>query len=224
MVAMRNVGLRYGTGPEVLRDLDLELAEGSFHFLTGRSGAGKSSLLSLLHLSRRPSRGLMRVFGHDMQDMPARDVPVLRRRIGVVFQDFRLLDHLSAQENVALPLKVANTMDAERIDEIVRELIDWVGLGQQAQARPPTLSGGEKQRVAIARAVISSPRLLLADEPTGNVDQEMGERLMRLFVKLNSLGTTIVIATHDLSLPGQYGYPLLHLEDGRLTHESGGTA
>lgn len=224
LVAMRNVGLRYGTGPEVLRDLDLELAEGSFHFLTGRSGAGKSSLLSLLHLSRRPSRGLMRVFGHDMQDMPARDVPVLRRRIGVVFQDFRLLDHLSAQENVALPLKVANTMDAERIDEIVRELIDWVGLGQQAQARPPTLSGGEKQRVAIARAVISSPRLLLADEPTGNVDQEMGERLMRLFVKLNSLGTTIVIATHDLSLPGQYGYPLLHLEDGRLSHESGGAA
>lgn len=222
LITMRNVGLRYGTGPEVLRDLDLELAEGSFHFLTGRSGAGKSSLLSLLHLSRRPSRGLMRIFGHDMQDTPAREVPLLRRRIGVVFQDFRLLDHLSAQENVALPLKVANSMDAERIDEIVKELIDWVGLSQQAQARPPTLSGGEKQRVAIARAVISSPRLLLADEPTGNVDHEMGERLMRLFVKLNSLGTTIVIATHDLSLPGQYGYPLLHLEDGRLHDESGG--
>lgn len=224
LVTMRNVGLRYGTGPEVLRDLDLELAEGSFHFLTGRSGAGKSSLLSLLHLSRRPSRGLMRVFGHDMQDMPAREVPLLRRRIGVVFQDFRLLDHLSAQENVALPLKVAASMDPERIDEIVRELVDWVGLSQQAQARPPTLSGGEKQRVAIARAVISSPRLLLADEPTGNVDQEMGERLMRLFVKLNALGTTIVIATHDLSLPGQYGYPLLHLEDGKLSHQPAGAA
>ena len=200
------------------------MPQGSFHFLTGRSGAGKSSLLSLLHLSRRPSRGLMRVFGHDMQDMPAREVPLLRRRIGVVFQDFRLLDHLSAQENVALPLKVAASMDPERIDEIVRELVDWVGLSQQAQARPPTLSGGEKQRVAIARAVISSPRLLLADEPTGNVDQEMGERLMRLFVKLNTLGTTIVIATHDLSLPGQYGYPLLHLEDGKLSHQPAGAA
>ena len=159
-----------------------------------------------------------------MQDMPAREVPLLRRRIGVVFQDFRLLDHLSAQENVALPLKVAASMDPERIDEIVRELVDWVGLSQQAQARPPTLSGGEKQRVAIARAVISSPRLLLADEPTGNVDQEMGERLMRLFVKLNTLGTTIVIATHDLSLPGQYGYPLLHLEDGKLSHQPAGAA
>lgn len=219
LITMRNVGLRYGTGPEVLRDLDLELAEGSFHFLTGRSGAGKSSLLSLLHLSRRPSRGLMQVFGHDTNDLPLRELPMLRRRIGVVFQDFRLLDHLTAQENIALPLKVANAMEGARIDEIVGELIDWVGLTKQAQARPPTLSGGEKQRVAIARAVISSPRLLLADEPTGNVDDEMGERLMRLFVKLNSLGTTIMIATHDRSLPVRYGYPLLHLEDGRLSRE-----
>lgn len=216
VVSLRNVGLRYGTGPEVLRDLDLDLAPGSFHFLTGRSGAGKSSLLALLHLSLRPSRGLMRIFGHDLADLPRRRVPALRRRVGVVFQDFRLLDHLTAVENVALPLKVAHPRSAAEIDRNVGELMDWVGLGAQKHARPPTLSGGEKQRVAIARAVVGQPRLLLADEPTGNVDAEMGERLMGLFVKLNELGTTVVIATHDPRLPDRFPYPCLHLESGRL--------
>lgn len=216
LVALRNVGLRYGSGPEVLRGLDLELAPGSFHFLTGRSGAGKSSLLSLLHLSQRPSRGLMSMFGRDINEVPRRDLPALRRRVGVVFQDFRLLDHLTAAENVALPLKLAGRLAAADIENYVAEMMAWVGLSQQAGARPPTLSGGEKQRVAIARAVIGGPRLLLADEPTGNVDQEMGERLMTLFVRLNQLGTTVMVATHDPALPQRFGYPVLHLADGRL--------
>ncbi|MEC9346944.1 MAG: ATP-binding cassette domain-containing protein [Pseudomonadota bacterium] len=216
VVSLRNVGLRYGTGPEVLRDLDLDLAPGSFHYLTGRSGAGKSSLLALLHLSLRPSRGLMRIFGQDLGDIPRRRLPAMRRRIGVVFQDFRLLDHLTAIENVALPLKVAHPKSAAEIDRDVGELLDWVELGAQKNARPATLSGGEKQRVAIARAVVGRPRLLLADEPTGNVDADMGERLMGLFVKLNRLGTTVVIATHDRRLPDRFPFPRLHLEAGRL--------
>ncbi|WP_417516382.1 cell division ATP-binding protein FtsE [Minwuia sp.] len=217
LVSLRNVGLRYGNGPEVLRDLDLDLPAGSFHFLTGRSGAGKSSLLSLLQLSRRPSRGLMSMFDRDINEVPRRELPALRRRVGVVFQDFRLLDHLSAAENVAMPLRLAGTLPDDEISRFVREMLSWVGLTAQADARPPTLSGGEKQRVAIARAVIGGPRLLLADEPTGNVDREMGERLISLFVKLNELGTTVVIATHDSSLTGRLNHPVLHLQDGQLT-------
>lgn len=216
LVSLRNVGLRYGAGTEVLSDLDLKLPKGSFHFLTGRSGAGKSSLLSLLQLSRRPSRGLMTMFGTDINEAPRRELPALRRRIGAVFQDFRLLDHLTAAENVALPLRLAGTAQDAEIVTVVKEMLTWVGLAGQADALPPTLSGGEKQRVAIARAVIAGPRLLLADEPTGNVDQEMAERLMALFVKLNEVGTTIVVATHDQVLTERYGYPVLHLDNGSL--------
>jgi cell division transport system ATP-binding protein len=216
LVRMRNVGLRYGAGTEVLSDLDLHLPHGSFHFLTGRSGAGKSSLLSLLQLSQRPSRGLMSMFGTDINEAPHQALPKLRRKIGAVYQDFRLLDHLSASENVALPLRLAGKSNEEEITKVVREMLNWVGLGAQADALPPTLSGGEKQRVAIARAVIAGPKLLLADEPTGNVDQEMAERLMSLFVRLNQVGTTIVMATHDQDLPNKYGYPIMHLEDGNL--------
>lgn len=220
LVSLRNIGLRYGAGREVLCDLDLELQPGSFHFLTGPSGAGKSSLLSLLQLSRRPSRGLMSMFGQDINEAPRRSLPALRRRIGVVFQDFRLLDHLSAAENVALPLKLAGKASEVEIEQVVREMLGWVGLGGQIDALPPTLSGGEKQRVAIARAVIGGPRLLLADEPTGNVDRSMAERLMSLFVRLNQLGTTVVIATHDAGLAAKYGHPVLKLEDGRITSDA----
>jgi cell division transport system ATP-binding protein len=216
LVRMRNVGLRYGAGAEVLSDLDLHLTSGSFHFLTGRSGAGKSSLLSLLQLSRRPSRGLMSMFGTDINEARRTELPALRRRIGAVYQDFRLLDHLTAAENVALPLRLSGKARDEDINGVVREMLSWVGLGPQTEALPPTLSGGEKQRVAIARAVIAGPKLLLADEPTGNVDRDMAERLMALFVKLNEVGTTIVVATHDRSLTDRYGFPVLHLENGRI--------
>ena len=218
MVRFENVGMRYGAGPEILRDITFHLELGSFHFLTGSSGAGKSSLLKLMYLADRPSRGLISLFDRDIATTPRRDMPGLRRRIGVVFQDFRLIDHLSAFDNAALPLRVAG-IDEAQIKEHVTELLSWVGLGDHLNARPPTLSGGQQQRVAIARAVIRRPSLLLADEPTGNVDEELAVRLMRLFEELNKLGTTLVIATHNQSLVERFDHPHLHLSNGELRTE-----
>ena len=216
VVHFEAVGMRYGRAPEVLRDIHLTLAPGSFNFLTGASGAGKSSLLKLIYLAQRPSRGLIRLFGHDVATTARKDLPYLRRRIGVVFQEFRLLDHLSAFDNVALPLRIAGRRPADyRAD--MAELLAWVGLGSRMEAMPPTLSGGEKQRLAIARAVVGRPEILLADEPTGNVDPEMASRLLRLFVELNKLGTTILIASHDEALVASSGQPVLHLAEGRLS-------
>jgi cell division transport system ATP-binding protein len=216
VVRFENVGLRYGIGPEVLRDVTFELEKGSFHFLTGPSGAGKTSLLRMLFLALKPSRGEARILGQDIATLRRRKLPALRQRIGVVFQDFRLLDHLTTFENVALPLKVQNKRPAKYADDVM-ELLDWVGLGNKADAFPPVLSGGEKQRAAIARAVISSPELLLADEPTGNVDAAIALRLLKLFVELNRVGTTVVLATHDISLMNGFKAPGLVLDDGHLT-------
>ncbi len=215
-VRFENVGLRYGAGPEVLRDITFALEPGSFHFLAGVSGAGKSSLLKLMYLGHRPTRGLISLFGRDIATMPHEEMPVLRRRIGVVFQDFRLVDHLSTLDNVALPLRVAGTPEEEVRDNVV-EMVRWVGLADQLRARPHTLSGGQKQRAAIARAVINRPSLLLADEPTGNVDDKIAMRLLYLFEELNKLGTTIVIATHNEALIDRFNHPQLRLEGGVLT-------
>jgi cell division transport system ATP-binding protein len=215
MVRFENVGMRYGSGPEVLRDLSLYLPPGSFHFLTGASGAGKSTLLRLMYLGERPTRGLISLFGKDMTRVKRRALAPVRRQIGVVFQDFRLLDHLSAFDNVALPLRVAGVAE-QRIRANVTELLGWVGLADKLSARPPTLSGGQQQRIAIARAVIARPQLLLADEPTGNVDDAMALRLLRLFEEMNRLGTTIVLATHNEALTERLGHPKLHLVDGEL--------
>ena len=215
VVLLENVGVRYGMGPEVLQDISFSLASGSFHFLAGPSGAGKSSLLRLMYLALKPSRGLVTLFGRDVATTARQDLPELRRRIGVVFQDFRLLRHLSAFDNVALPLRVAGTREDE-IERHVVELLTWVGLKDHLRARPPTLSGGQQQRVAIARAVIARPRLLLADEPTGNVDDRMAMSLIHLFEELNRLGTTVVIATHNENLVRRMKHPCLHLEEGRL--------
>ncbi|MCG8561195.1 MAG: cell division ATP-binding protein FtsE [Hyphomicrobiales bacterium] len=215
MIRFENVGLRYGMGPEVLRDISFHLLPGSFHFLTGRSGAGKTTLLRLLFMSLRPTRGLMYLFGQNAADLPADERAELRRRVGIVFQDFRLLDHLTTWENVALPLRVLGKFETDyRAD--VTELLRWVGLGDRMYAYPPVLSGGEKQRAAIARAVIGKPELLLADEPTGNVDAQMAQRLVRLFVELNRLGTSVIIATHDHQLIEQFNAPQLVLHEGRL--------
>lgn len=216
VVRFENVGLRYGAGPEVLHDITFVLEPGSFHFLAGVSGAGKSSLLKLMYLGHRPTRGLISLFGRDIATMPHKEMPVLRRRIGVVFQDFRLVDHLSTLDNVALPLRVAGTPEEEVRDNVV-EMVRWVGLADQLRARPHTLSGGQKQRAAIARAVINRPSLLLADEPTGNVDDKIAMRLLYLFEELNKLGTTIVIATHNEALIDRFNYPQLRLEGGVLT-------
>ncbi|MZR29958.1 cell division ATP-binding protein FtsE [Sneathiella litorea] len=216
MVRFENVGMRYGLGPEVLRDISFNLLPGSFHFLTGPTGAGKSSLLKLLALSHRPSRGLITLFNKEVSSLARDDLPAMRRKIGVVYQDFRLLDHLSALDNVALPLKLAGAKN-DQIYQHVAELLEWVGLGRQVDAKPPTLSGGEKQRVAIARAVINRPQLLIADEPTGSMDAEMGLRLMYLLQELNKIGTTVVVATHDLELISRFGNPVMYLKDGLLT-------
>lgn len=207
--------MRYGAGPEILRDVTFRLDAGSFTFLTGASGAGKSTLLRLMYLAEPPTRGLINLFGHDLATTKRAAFPALRRRMGVVFQDFRLLGHLSAFDNVALPLRVAGrTSDNYAHD--VEELLSWVGLGEKLHVRPPTLSGGEQQRVAIARAVIARPDLLLADEPTGNVDPDIAQRLVRLFAELNRLGTTVLIATHDRSLIERTQARELRLVDGRL--------
>ncbi|MBP5856475.1 cell division ATP-binding protein FtsE [Marivibrio halodurans] len=215
MIRFENVGMRYGAGPEVLHDVSFELAPGAFRFLTGASGAGKSSLLRLMYLFHRPSRGLINVFDQDISMLRRDDLPALRRRIGVVFQEFRLLDHLSAFENVALPLRVGGHGEG-LIRKNVGELLEWVGLKDHMNARPATLSGGQKQRVAIARAVISRPALLLADEPTGNVDDRIAMRLLYLLEALNRQGTTVVVATHNQALIERFDYPSMHLEDGIL--------
>ncbi len=215
MIRFDNVGMRYGSGEEVLRDITFELIRGSFHFLTGRSGAGKSSLLKLMYLTERPSRGQVSMMGMDVVTAKRKALPRLRRNIGVVFQEYRLLEHLSAYDNVALPLRISGATRAE-VRDYVEELLVWVGLKDRMRERPTVLSGGEKQRVAIARAVINRPSVLLADEPTGNVDDEMADRLMRLFVELNRLGTTTVIATHDMRLVESLEMPRLHLEAGQL--------
>lgn len=215
-VRLSGVGFGYAATHRALRDVNLILPAGSFHFLTGPSGAGKSTLLKLLTLQQRPDAGTLHLFGEDATRAPRRDLPGFRRRIGVVFQDFRLLDHLSAFENVALPLRLAG---ARRIDYAadVEEMLDWVGLGDRMNDLPPSLSGGEKQRLAIARAVVAGPDLILADEPTGSVDAKMGERLLKLFQSLNRLGATVLIASHDEALAERSGATVLRLVGGRLS-------
>ena len=215
MIRFENVGLRYGFGAEVLRDLSFHINTRSFQFLTGPSGAGKTSLLRLMFLSLKPTRGLISMFDRDTATLTKDDRATLRRHIGIVFQDFRLLDHLTTYENVALPFRVLGKDEATYRNEVI-ELLNWVGLGERVDALPPVLSGGEKQRAAIARAVIARPQLLLADEPTGNVDPNLGQRLLRLFIELNRLGTSVVIATHDIALMDEYDARRLVLHEGRL--------
>jgi len=215
-VRLSGVRFGYAGGPDVLRDVNLILRAGSFHFLTGPSGAGKSTLLKLLTLTRRPTTGRLELFGEDAGAAPRSALPGFRRRMGMVFQDYRLLDHLSAFDNVALPLRLAGAK-RESYAADVAEMLDWVGLGERMDDRPPTLSGGEKQRLAIARAVVTRPDLILADEPTGSVDAVMGERLLKLFQSMNRLGTTVLIASHDESLAAASGAAVLRLEGGRLT-------
>jgi cell division transport system ATP-binding protein len=217
VIRLTNVGLRYDRGPEVLSDVNFHLKPGSFHFLTGPSGAGKTSLLRLLFMSIHPTRGQLHMFSQDVSRVSAAKRAQLRRRVGIVFQDFRLLDHLTTWQNVALPLRVvdkrANVNDDK---EDVTDLLQWVGLGDRMHAYPSVLSGGEKQRAAIARALIRKPEILLADEPTGNVDPQMARRLLRLFIELNRLGTSVLIATHDHQLMRQFKAPRLELHDGHV--------
>lgn len=215
MIKFEHVGLRYGIGPEVLSDINFTLEPGSFHFLSGPSGAGKTSLMRLMYLGRKPTRGLVSMFGQNINGLERRQLCALRQRIGVVFQDFRLLPHLSTFDNVALPLRIMGRPEKE-VRNNVNELLEWVGLGEHKTMLPETMSGGQQQRVAIARAVIGRPKLLLADEPTGNLDDTIGFRLMNLFEQLNRMGTTIVIATHSQHIMEKYGHPRMELDSGHL--------
>ena len=221
-VKFDNVGLRYGTDPEVLSNLSFTLYPGSFYFLTGASGAGKTSLLKMLYLAQRPSRGAIRMFGQDLVTMPQSRLPELRRRLGVVFQNFRLVPYLTAFDNVALPLRLAGA-EEKKVQRAVGDMLDWVGLAHRAHAVPPSLSGGEQQRVAIARAVIARPKMLIADEPTGNVDPDMALKLLRLFEALNNrVGTTVVVATHDVHLLKKVPDSLImRLHKGQLSDPTG---
>lgn len=215
MIRFENVGLRYGMGQEVLRDVSFHIPANSFQFLSGPSGAGKTSLLQLMFLSLKPNRGLIKVFGKDTARLDHDELSHLRRQIGFVFQEFRLLNHLTTFENVALPLRVQGKSEHDyRTD--VAELLQWVGLGHRMHVYPPVMSGGEKQRAAIARALISQPKLLLADEPTGNVDPILARRLLRLFIELHRSGTSIIIATHDTGLMDQIDARRIVLNDGAL--------
>ncbi|MCX7307610.1 MAG: cell division ATP-binding protein FtsE [Afipia sp.] len=215
MVRFENVGLRYGLGPEILRDLTFQIPPHSFQFLTGPSGAGKTSLLRMLFLSLRPTRGLVNLFGNDVSLLDKDSRADLRSRIGIVLQDFRLLDHMTTYENVALPFRVMGRDESSYRREVI-DLLKWVGLGHRMDALPPILSGGEKQRAAIARAVIARPQLLLADEPTGNVDPSLARRLLSLFIQLNTTGTAVIIATHDIALMDQYEARRMVLHESRL--------
>jgi cell division transport system ATP-binding protein len=214
-IRLEAVSLRYDTPEPVLRDISFSVPPGGFRWLLGPSGAGKSSLLRLLYLASRPSAGRLLVLGRDVGQATRRDLPPLRRQIGVVFQDFRLMPHLSAYDNVALPLRLAGRPEGQ-IRADVDEIIRWVGLAKRAAARPAELSGGEQQRVAIARAVIGRPDLLLADEPTGNLDDRQADRLMQLIGELNRLGTTVMVATHNDGLVQRYPGRSIRLSEGRL--------
>src|SRR5918994_2020900 len=215
MLRLEHVALRYGEGPEVLRNVNLSLQRGEFVFVTGPSGAGKTSLLRMLALLHMPSAGRLTMFGEDVAQLRRDRQAAVRRRIGMVFQDVRLLDHLSVFDNVALPLRINGGQD-EQIGSFVSEMLTWLGLGDVIRARPATLSMGQRQLVSVARAVITRPNLLLADEPTSNMDGKLARRLMHLFTQLRKLGTTVLLSTHSEDLIERYPRPILHLADRRL--------
>jgi cell division transport system ATP-binding protein len=216
VVRLENIGKRYGSEAEILHDVSLTLDSGGFYFLTGVSGAGKTTLLRIIYLSVPPSQGAITLFDTDVSTADRATHTTLRRRIGIVFQDFRLVEHLSVRDNVALPLRIAGAPERE-IRENVPELLGWMGLEGKLDYRPATLSGGEQQRVAIARAIIRRPDLLIADEPTGNVDDEIAMLLVRVFERINKLGTTVLIATHDIAFARQFAHRRYHLDRGILS-------
>lgn len=216
IVRFENVSLDYLKGQPVFYDLNFTFCVGEFYFLTGPSGAGKTSLLKLIYRDLKPSSGSVYVFGRNVLTLSKNELPEFRQRMGLVFQDCRLLDHLTATQNVAVALKIAG-MDETRAYVYAEELLHWVGLGDYLRSYPTSLSDGQKQRIAIARAVIARPLLLLADEPTGNVDDQAAFRLMNLFEELNKIGTTIILATHHKNLVSSFSYPEIHLNDGYLS-------
>lgn len=219
MIELENVAYSYGGG-DLLNDISLRLQPGSFHFLTGPSGAGKSTFLKLCYMELTASTGSVQVFGKDVRDMDRDEIAMARRRVGVVHQDCQFLNHLSVAENIALPLTVTGRDPTPDEETDLTDLIGWVGLKNQQGANPPQLSGGERQRAALARAVIMGPDVILADEPTGNVDWEMSQRLLSLLIELNKMGKAVLVATHDLNLirmaKSQVSARVLRIKDRRL--------
>jgi len=221
LVRLEHIGKRYDGRAELLHDISLALEPGDFRFLTGASGAGKTTLLNIVSLAERPSQGTLSLFDGDPATLGRAARAALRRQIGVVFQDFRLIDELSVHDNVALPLRIAGAGEREIRDHIP-ELLGWLGIEHQIAARPSVLSSGEKQRVAIARAIVHRPELLLADEPTGHVDDETALLLVRVFEQLNALGTTVLIASHDTAFAERFDHPRVHLANGVLVDPAAG--
>ena len=217
MIRFETVFKRYPEGRDALAGISLSIDSGEMVFLTGHSGAGKSTLLKLVALLERPSRGQVIVNGRNTSGLPRRAIPAFRRQIGIVFQDHKLLNDRSIFENVALPLIIAG-MRRKELEKRVRAALDSVGLLQAEKKRPVALSTGEQQRVGIARAVVSKPKLLIADEPTGNLDPELSLEIMRLFGRFNDVGVTVLIASHDLALIEQLGHRRIALKDGQLVH------
>lgn len=220
MITFKDVAYCY-TGEEenIFSDVNFSLEAGSYHFLTGPSGSGKTSLINLLNLASLPTHGSITMMGQELSNITRKQMADLRKKIGVVFQDFRLISHLSTFDNVALPLRIQKR-DKTEIEHNVTELLEWVGLGEFKDKNPENLSGGQQQRIAIARAIISQPKLLLADEPTGNLDDEIGFRLMNLFEQLNRMGTTIVIATHNPAIIKRFKHPCLRFENATIIQSS----
>ena len=212
---LESVSLKYEDGPKILDSINLEIREGSFHFLTGASGSGKTSLLSMLYLAILPSEGIVKLFDYNILEEKRIKLAKIRHKIGVVFQDFRLLNHLSVFDNIALPLRILKSSEKE-IEDDVQDLLSWVGLDKLSYSYPPMLSGGQKQMVAICRSIITKPKLLIADEPTGSIDEEIASRLMQLFIELNKIGTTIIIATHNDRLVKKYDFPQFYIKNKNI--------
>ena len=219
IISLNNVILRYGGGVPILKNVSLSLYKKSFHFLTGASGAGKTSFMRLLYMGIKHSSGKLKIFGRDVSTVLPEEQCKLRQRIGVVFQDFNLLSYLTILENVALPLKVMGEKK-ERREHQAKEILEWVGLENCLSVLPDTLSGGQKQRVAIARAVIARPDILLADEPTGNVDEKIANKLMGLFYGMHKMGTCVIVATHYRQFVDKFHYNELRISSGSIVDTS----
>lgn len=216
-ISFANVGARYDNSREVLSDVSFNISNGSFYFLSGASGAGKTTLLRLIYQLHKPSRGQIKLFGKITNDMTRDEISNLRHKMAIVFQEYSLLSHMSVFDNIALPLRVRGIPEA-KIKKLVSKTLEWVGLGKYADANPKSLSGGQQQRVSVARAIIIQPAILLADEPTGNLDDENASRLMELFIQMNKVfGTTIILATHSTKLMETYKFPVIHVENHKVT-------
>lgn len=216
IISLANVGVRYDNGPDVLTDVSFNIGAGAFYFLSGASGAGKTTLLRLIYQLHRPCRGTVKIFGKTTNNLSRDEITALRHKMAIVFQEYSLLSHMSVFDNVALPLRVRG-VDEAKIGKLVTKTLEWVGLGKYANANPKTLSGGQQQRVSVARAIIIQPAIMLADEPTGNLDDENAARLMELFIQMNKIfGTTIILATHNSKLMETYKFPIMHVENHKL--------